>query len=205
MKRIFGAVLILFGTAALFWPRAQHAAPADNTPHYTADGKLLAPKNYREWVFLSSGLGMTYSKPTPNGHPMFSNVFVAPEAYHTFLQTGQWPDGTILVMDMYSSGTEGSINKGGFYQLDSMGGFEAHVKDTSRPGDPWKFYGFDEKDEAADARGNGNACTQCHSKNGGVGDTFVQFYPKLLPVARAKGTLRRGADVAEAKPADAKK
>lgn len=196
MKRTFGAVLIVIGTAALFWAHAQKASQPGNTPRYTADGKLIAPKNYREWVFLSSGLGMTYSKPSPNGHPMFSNVFVAPEAYHAFLATGQWPDKTILVMDMYSSGTEGSINKGGYYQLDRMGGFEAHVKDTSLPGDPWKFYGFDEKDEAAAARGNGNACTQCHSENGGVEDTFVQFYPKLLPVARAKGTLRAGTDVA---------
>jgi hypothetical protein len=196
MKRIFGVVLIFIGVVALFRPLTHHAAAPDNGPQYTKDGKLIAPKNYREWVFLSSGLGMTYSKPSPNNNPMFSNVFVAPEAYHAFLATGQWPDKTVLVMDMYSSGVEGSINKGGHYQLDSMGGFEAHVKDSSRPGDLWKFYGFDAKDEAADARGNGNACTQCHTKNGGVEDTFVQFYPQLLPVARAKGTLRPGTDVA---------
>ena len=30
---------------------------------YTADGQLMRPDNYREWIFLSSGLGMTYSTP----------------------------------------------------------------------------------------------------------------------------------------------
>ena len=196
MKRILALVILFAAVAGLLWPPAQHAAVPDNAPQYTKDGKLIAPKNYREWVFLSSGLGMTYSKGSPNNNPMFTNVFVAPEAYHAFLQTGQWPDGTILMMDMYTSGTEGSINKGGHYQLENMGGFEAHVKDASRPGDTWKFYGFEAKDEAAAARPNGNDCTQCHVKNGGVEATFVQFYPTLLPVARTKGTLRPGTDVA---------
>jgi hypothetical protein len=195
MKRIPVLVVLFAAAAALLWQPVYQAGPAEKTPQYTKDGKLIAPKNYREWVFLSSGLGMTYSKGSPNNNPMFTNVFVAPEAYHAFLRTGQWPDGTILMMDMYSSGTEGSINKGGHYQLENMGGFEAHVKDSSRPGDLWKFYGFEAKDEAAAARPNGNDCTQCHVKNGGVEATFVQFYPTLLPVARAKGTLRPGTDV----------
>jgi hypothetical protein len=69
------------------------------------------------------------------------------------------------------------------------------VKDSSRAGDLWKFYGFDDDGKPAAARPNGNVCTQCHVKNGGVEDTFVQFYPTLLPVARAKGTLRPGTDV----------
>ena len=29
-------------------------------PRYTADGQLTRPDNYREWIYLSSGLGMTY-------------------------------------------------------------------------------------------------------------------------------------------------
>lgn len=28
---------------------------------YTKDGELLLPKDYRQWIFLSSGIGMTYS------------------------------------------------------------------------------------------------------------------------------------------------
>ena len=198
MKIIFGVLLLLAVGVMLIRPAAQtsSATPAANTPQYTREGKLIAPKNYREWVFLSSGLGMTYSQPKgTDDNPMFSNVFVAPEAYHSFQQTGKWPDRTILIMDMYTSSVKGSINKGGRFQLTSMGGFEAHVKDTSRPGDVWKFYGFGENDAAASPRENGNRCTQCHSKDGAVEDTFVQFYPTLLPIARAKGTLRHGTDI----------
>jgi hypothetical protein len=34
------------------------------------------------------------------------------------------------------------------------------------------------------------SCYACHSTNGAVDNTFVQFYPTLLDVAREKGTLR---------------
>ena len=43
---------------------------------YNSDGKMLLPKDYREWIFLSSGLGMTYTpSSTPNPNPNFDNVF----------------------------------------------------------------------------------------------------------------------------------
>jgi hypothetical protein len=32
-------------------------------------------------------------------------------------------------------------------------------------------------------------CNACHSKNAAVEHTFVQFYPTLLEIAKAKGTL----------------
>jgi hypothetical protein len=31
-----------------------------DAPQFTSDGQLVLPKDYREWVYLSSGLGMTY-------------------------------------------------------------------------------------------------------------------------------------------------
>lgn len=75
---------------------AQGAAVNDaEKPRFTSDGKLLAPKNYREWIFLSSGLGMTYG-PLSNAasmpdDPQFDNVFVNPSAHHSFLKTGVCP------------------------------------------------------------------------------------------------------------------
>src|SRR5436190_24074080 len=105
MKRTLGLAFILIGIAALVWQPKFLAPKADNTPRYTTEGKLIMPANYRDWNYLSSGLGMTYSKSGPDDHPMFTNVYAAPDAYHAFLQTGQWPDGTMLVMEMYTSGT----------------------------------------------------------------------------------------------------
>jgi hypothetical protein len=36
------------------------------------------------------------------------------------------------------------------------------------------------------------SCVECHTKSTAVERTFVQFYPTLLEVARAKGTLKPG-------------
>ena len=192
MKRILlisALIGIVLALAALVLVPPQKAATS-TAPQYTEDGKLVRPE-YREWVYLSTGLGMTYSN--PGGGDAFSNIYVNPEAYHSFQQTGTWPDKTVLVMEMYGAATKGSINKGGHYQSGFMG-IEAHVKDTSVKGDVWKFYGFDGNDKAPSARPNGNVCTQCHTRDGAVEDTFVQFYPTLLPIARAKGTVKPGKD-----------
>ena len=64
-----------------------------------ADGKLVKPKNYREWIYLSSGLGMQYNEPgaAPNPNPNFENVFVEPSAYRKFVETGRWPDKSVFV------------------------------------------------------------------------------------------------------------
>ena len=33
-------------------------------------------------------------------------------------------------------------------------------------------------------------CLSCHSQHGAVDNTFVQFYPTLLEVAKTKGTVK---------------
>src|ERR1700693_6089504 len=76
------------------------SAGTDSTLDYLPDGMLRYPANYREWIFLSSGLDMSYSeKSAVPGHSMFDNVFVNPEAYREFVRTGTWPDHTILAME----------------------------------------------------------------------------------------------------------
>ncbi|MGD0437970.1 MAG: cytochrome P460 family protein, partial [Bryobacteraceae bacterium] len=117
--------------------------PDSGSPQFTPDNQLLTPPDYREWIYLSSGLGMTYGpigKENPDSNPMFDNVFVTPVAYRAFLQTGKWPEKTMFILEARSSVSHGSINNGGHYQTDRMG-VEAEVKDTSRfPGNGWAFF-----------------------------------------------------------------
>src|SRR6478735_2205793 len=84
-------VLLAVSLLCLINAPAQQA-PNDE-PRYTKEGQLLRPDNYREWIFLSAGLGMTYgtvdSAATPSNQ-RFDNVFVTPQAYRAFLQTGMW-------------------------------------------------------------------------------------------------------------------
>jgi hypothetical protein len=164
-------------------------------PQYTEDGQLVLPERYREWVFLSSGMGMTYG-PLGAGRRfprMFDNVFVNPEAYRSFLDTGHWPDKTVFVLEVRYAASHGSINKDGHFQTD-VSGVEALVRDEGRFEKKWGFFGFDTRGGQPAHSGRpippDAGCLACHTANGAVDGTFVQFYPTLLEVAQKKGTLR---------------
>jgi hypothetical protein len=187
MMRMMVAITLALASAAM---GAESAGP-----EYTADGQLIRPSNYREWIFLSSGLGMTYGAPRDSENPNFDNVFVSPSAYRAFLATGKWPDKTMFVLEVRSSASHGSINKAGHFQSD-LASVQAEVKDEKRFPEKWAYFGFGgtpgNPGKTAKAIPNGSACHVCHGQNGAVENTFVQFYPTLLPVAQQKGTLKPG-------------
>jgi hypothetical protein len=178
---VIGAVLALM----------VHAGDAPSSAiEYASNGELKFPANYREWIFLSSGVGMTYR---PAGaampeHPDVDNVFVNQEAYRYFLQSGTWPDKTSMVLEIRHSESKGSINQGGFFQGE-IEAVEVHVKDKRLDGG-WGFFGFGEKQATGKPFPKSATCFSCHEQHGAVDTTFVQFYPTLQSVAKAKGTYR---------------
>jgi Cytochrome P460 len=162
-------------------------------PAYTAEGRLIFPTDYRDWVFLTAGLDMSYTEGMQMGsHHMLDNVFVNPAAYKSFLATGTWPDGTMLVKENRRADTEGSINKSGQFQSTEIMGIEIHVKDAGHFPDQWAFFAFGDALKPAAMIPQAASCYSCHAAHGAVDRTFVQFYPTLLPVATAKGTLSEG-------------
>src|SRR5579859_8118133 len=89
------------------------------SPEYTSDAQLKFPEHYREWVFLSSGIDMSYTARAAgdtNDFHVFDNVFVNPEAYQAFQKTGTWPDKTMLVLENRKGRQKGSINQNGQFQ-----------------------------------------------------------------------------------------
>ena len=196
MKRIiFGVIVVCLVASVVLAVWSGHkvaaSAGASNLPAYTSDGKLALPANYREWVFLTSGFGMNYST-GPVSNPMFTNVYVSPEAYKGFKQTGTWPDKSMFVVEIYSAASHGSINKAGHYQ-DAFHGLDIEVKDSSRSSE-WSYYNFNPGATAASALGGG-ACANCHTANGAVEHTFVQFYPTLLDFSIEKGLVKPGVHI----------
>jgi hypothetical protein len=157
-------------------------------PRYTADGQLTLPSDYREWVFLSSGLGMTYQQ-SPSHPPEFTNVFVNPAAYRSFIAKGTWPDNTMLLLEVRAAASKGSINQGGSYQGEVVA-IEGEVKDSAKfPGNGWAFFAFG-LSTTGKMLPRSEDCYSCHLNHGAVDNTFVQFYPALLPIAKQKGTLK---------------
>lgn len=157
------------------------------SPQYLDNSTMKFPENYRDWTYLTTGFDMSYNPAMNMGHHMFDNVFVNPEAYKSFQQTGTWPDKTIFVLEPRMAQSRGSINKAGQYQGAIMGGGEIHVKDSRFPGN-WAFFGS-EDGKTAKLIPQSASCYSCHADHAAVDTTFVQFYPTLLPVAKAKNTL----------------
>jgi len=156
---------------------------------YTKDGELMRPKDYREWIFLSSGIGMTYTGGSSQ-NPAFENVFVNPEAYREFLKTGIWPDKTVLILEIRASESRVTINKDGRVQT-KIAAMEAHVKDSARGG--WAFYGFHDAGDKGTLFPKTADCYSCHEKNAATDTTFVQFYPTLIETSKKKGTYKETA------------
>lgn len=194
MKFLIALSALVLSAVFLMPAILAQAPPADpSLPRFgTADNELMRPENYREWIYLSSGFGMSYNPATNAGgpaNPPFDNVFVSPSAYRSFLQTGTWPDKTMFVLELRSSAGEASINKQGKFQ-DQLIGIEVEVKDESRFPGKWAFYEFGRSAASAKPLPQSAACYSCHAQNGAVDNTFVQFYPTLAGIARQKGTFQ---------------
>jgi hypothetical protein len=166
-------------------------ASSPEAPAYAKNGDMLPPAAYREWIYLTSGMDMSYSPKTmdKSGMSMFDNVFVNREAYRSFLATGTWPDKTVMVLEGREARSKGSINQRGHFQAVGVADFEVHVKDEARFPGKWAFFAFDSAAKNGTLIPEGAPCYKCHAEHAAVDTTFVQFYPTLLPVAQAKGTL----------------
>ena len=193
MKRLLavglGGLAIAAFTVAAAAGRSDTPAGATG-PQFASDGKLMRPEGYRRsWVFLSSGFGMSYSAGS-NGNPQFTNVFVNPTSYDYFVANGKWPDKTIFVLEEYESTSHGSINKSGSYQQ-ALAGMVVEVKDEKRFADKWAYFSFGaDKKMTGPIEPSKNGCWDCHEQNAAVEHSFVQFYPEMLKVAKAKGTIK---------------
>jgi hypothetical protein len=187
---IVRAMTLLLGAIAFLSPPLfREPGAASIGPEFTQGGQLRFPERYREWVYLTTGFDMSYNPAMQMGNQhVFDNVFVNPEAYKAFVDTGTWPDKTVLALETRGAKGKGSINQAGNFQGSDDVGLELHVKDEARFPGKWAFFAFDGR-KPATAIPTSADCYSCHAEHAAVDTTFVQFYPTLLPLAEEKRTL----------------
>ena len=176
--KIFG---ILFLISAGAWA----------APQYPGADRMAVPPDYRDWVFLTSSLDLNYStavEPGPDQMHMLDNVFVNPGAYWMFLDTGSWPDRTVLVKENRNAESAGTLSKSGRFQTGVMN-LEIHVKDEGRFVGKWAFFVSSDGKQPGVLKPQSANCYSCHQDHGAVDTTFVQFYPTLMAIAKGKATL----------------
>jgi hypothetical protein len=189
MNRGLVALVLAFLLPAGSAPAPAASAAASEAPIYTADGSLKLPVNYREWVYLTSGLDMNYNTSAAvSGRSVFDNVFVNPSSYRAFLSSGAWPDKTTFILEIRSADAHASIDKRGQSQNSEVRAIELHVKDEARLPGKWGFFEFG-SDKTAKLTARPASCYTCHEAHAAVDTTFVQFYPTLIGIAKAKSTL----------------
>ncbi len=156
---------------------------------YTDSGALVVPA-YRDWVFMSSGIDMSYTeKPAMDNASVFDNVFVDPASWASFKQTGHWPDKTIFALEIRGAQNQGSINKLGHFQTEELMGLEFHVRDESRFKGGWGFFAAADDGKTATLLPSSAPCYACHQAHGAVDTTFTQFYPTAKPIAEKAGNF----------------
>ena len=152
-------------------------------PTYTAAGDLIRPEDYRTWIFVGASLGLSYDEDAAEreGPGAFTNVYIQPEAYRYFMETGEFPEGTMLPMDVFRPGSRESINQAGYFEKDFLG-MEVAVKDSERYPEGWAYLSF--RDRSGGLRESASAfpkerCYDCHAEHAATDNVFTQFYPVL--------------------------
>lgn len=188
------SVIVL--TASVFAAGDSAPPPSGMTePAYAADGKLIRPTGYREWIFVGSSLGLSYSKPNENdqGPGLFHHIYIQPEAYRHYAETGTFPEKTMLVMENYSAGSKEdntakdlTKDKEEFEHLnghfeDRRVGVEVALKDSARFPDSWAYFNFSTRAGLLESAGAfpKAMCWDCHNTHAAVDNVFLQFYPVL--------------------------
>ena len=184
---LVSAVLILLMGAAV--------AVADDSEKYeaefTADGELIRPSGWREWVFVGSPLTPNSLNGGTAAFPEFHSVYIDPDSWAHWKETGEFREGTMLAKELTLVGATAATSGIGFFNGD-LQGFEIAHKDSSRYSKDtggWAYYSFGHKPEPyADttAAMPTAACAACHTAAAADDMVFTQYYP-ILKAAKDAG------------------
>jgi len=163
----------------------QSTPPKDQLPQFTADGKLVRPTGYQEWVMVGASTGLSYAQsqqaPAAGAAPgMFHNVYLQPWAYRYVMAHGTFPENAMLVLTFFETSRKSTPARAGFYEGDRMQGFEVHLKRKDVDSSGWGFYGFGSDSSRPQAKQpTALPCYSCHRTEAAFDNAFVQFYPEL--------------------------
>lgn len=168
----------------------------DFAPVYQADGNLTLPMGFEKWIFVGSNLGLSYENHLVDMTPLearratealFHNVYLDPNSYRTYVETGEFPNPSTLVMEIFAAAErepKGVLSEG-HYNGDFRG-LQVAVKNAQRPGIPpdgseWAYYVFSDGSAVlpSAAAFPDSACAACHKAHASKDNVWVQFYPTL--------------------------
>jgi hypothetical protein len=175
--------------------------PGPAMPRYNSDGALQLPGDYRQWIFVGSSLGLSYSQGAPStmNMEMFHETLMEPTAYKHFVDTGTFREGTMFALLLHGTGENVLPARHGKFAAD-VHGVEMAVKDTSHRAEGWAYYNFGGMGgirTTAQAMPK-ESCYSCHVQHAKRDNVFLQFYGLLAEAANIKvsAVVEHGATLA---------
>jgi hypothetical protein len=166
---------------------------------FDAEGNLLRPSGYREWVFVGTPVTPNEMNDGKAPFPEFHAVYIDPESWSHYEQTGKFRDGTVLIKELISVGSKQATSGKGYFMGEYLG-LEAAVKSKAQfPDEPgnWAYHSFttpgspmageenrEQMKEGAALKDKAKAfptgvCASCHQASAAEDMVFTQFYPVL--------------------------
>lgn len=199
--RIFA---VLGVSSALLLASLSVPAPADNAgqatamsplaPQWTERGELVLPDDYHYWVFLGSPLTPHALNGDNAPFPEYHNVYVQRAALEAYRETGEWPEGTILLKELqlttprsFDDGSSVEVSGRGYFPA-ARNGIDISVKNSERfpETNGWGFFNFGHHTppyaESAAPQPK-EACAGCHIDNAD-NMVFTKFYRPILEAGR---------------------
>lgn len=175
----FASVLLLSGASLA-------ATPAKSTADSASDsaGTIHVPKNYHATYEYLGTWSVAGQKP---GADQLHAVFVSPGAVAGYKKDGKFPDGTVLVKEVYEAATEPMTTGAAVSHEKALKGWFVMIKDSkdSHPknalwGDGWGWSWFDAGDSMKTTSTNYHTdCQGCHVPAKDQDWIYVRGYPVL--------------------------
>ncbi len=183
-------IAVLVGIAGLSYVLAASAAPPGGTTaavEFTPDGKMKRPDGYRNWVYVGAVVTPNDLNDGEATFPEFHSVYMDPESFAHYEKTGEFRDGTVMIKELITVGSQEATSGKGYFMGDFRG-LEASIKDSKRfkdePGN-WAYFSFGHKYplKAEATKQAAASCNACHQTSAAKDDVFSQYYPVLRAAA----------------------
>lgn len=162
-------------------------------PTFNAAGELLRPDvRYREWVYVGTPLTPNELNPPEAPFPEFHNVYIHPDDFDHWKNTGTFPDGTVIVKELVKIGSKEAVSGNGYF-MGEFTGLEITIKDSKRFKDEpgyWAYFSFGHTYPLANGSKQfaTSACNACHETSAADDFVFTQYYPVLRAAKAARHT-----------------
>ena len=173
------AMLVVVGYQAVL---GQSTSPF--SPYVDADGTISMPPNFRKWAYL--GTWSIAGDDEEGGAADFHTVYTQRETIASYRRTGEFPDGAVLVKELFEADT-GDMTTGRVSWAKRPTGWFIMIKDRQGRfignrlwGDGWGWALFNANDPATTVTEDYKTeCIPCHVPARKDDWVYVRGYPVL--------------------------